>query len=843
MSQTTQEKPRDPTLHLIAARRGAATILRAGQTIKVINTSGHQVVDTWAFALPSSSLPTVDAPIFPAALSAPATSYSVAANTAAAAPEYMSMSHTRASLLKLTPELGDTLRSQKRAPMLTLVEDTSAGVHDTLIAACDRWRYSELGVTTYHESCTDNCWDALEKLALSLPKNTDAEKEVVDGLLGLQARWGGRVPDPFNLFMNIPVTEEGEGAKRGVSFEAPLTKEGDYVALWAERDLAVVMSSCPQDVLSINGGKPMDAHFQIIDIPKAYYITGLIKGHHIYMNSVYRPPLRGKQGCWTCRLRKKKCDEGRPHCSTCESLSITCYGYGPKPDWMDNGEKERAISKSIKDIVKYTSRRKRTTQLPKEHEPIVLAPKSSSASVENTSSNSGSSRMHESTPPSDHGSLHQDIRTNEAHALYNGSDLIFYIPADESTLLMHFLDEIFPLQYPMYKPGILDGGRGWLLALTLRTKSLYYAALATSAHHRRMIMQTKMSHVCRALEVQQAQHLENCLKLVNEFAQVSCPYNGLGVTHTVIQLGYYELFAGDGNAWKAHFRAAMNMYQQGYKENLCGYALTEESRKILLEDRHISEIDPLVAEEVRNHRFLGGSLFWLDITSSITAGTAPYLQSYHFRIITPDSQIRLDQVMGCKNWVMLQIGRIAALHENWTHALEQGNGDCAGFQHTVSDISKEIQLYSLTQATLDEFSISEGLSPTTFNTVPYYSTLITNMFACTASLYLHLITYGFHKLELVDTIFSEAMRMLHTHIPAQLLPALVAPLYVIGCVAKQEDQQYFRSAFSSPPLVDPLLKHRERILPILEEIWRGRQVTTDFTWKDCLELTKDVLLF
>ncbi|KAF2489082.1 hypothetical protein BU16DRAFT_567267 [Lophium mytilinum] len=269
MPQTTQEKPQEPSLNLIPARRGAATILRAGQTIKVINTSGHQVVDTWAFALPSSSLPTTDAPIFPAALSAPATAYSVAANTAAAAPEYMSMCHTRASLLKLTPEIGDTLRSQKRAPMLTLVEDTSPGVHDTLIAACDRWRYSELGVTTYHESCTDNCWDALEKLALSLPKETDAEKEVVDGLLGLQARWGGRVPDPFNLFMNIPVTEEGEGAKRGISFEAPLTKEGDYVALWAERDLVVVMSSCPQDVLSINGGKPMDAHFQIMDIPNA----------------------------------------------------------------------------------------------------------------------------------------------------------------------------------------------------------------------------------------------------------------------------------------------------------------------------------------------------------------------------------------------------------------------------------------------------------------------------------------------------------------------------------------------------------------------------------------------
>jgi C6 transcription factor Pro1 len=68
--------------------------------------------------------------------------------------------------------------------------------------------------------------------------------------------------------------------------------------------------------------------------------------------------LRSKAGCWTCRLRKKKCDEKHPFCSTCETLTITCYGYGSKPDWMDNGEKEKAMARSIKQVVKHTSRRK-----------------------------------------------------------------------------------------------------------------------------------------------------------------------------------------------------------------------------------------------------------------------------------------------------------------------------------------------------------------------------------------------------------------------------------------------------------------------------------------------------
>src|SRR5579859_4509767 len=101
-------------------------------------------------------------------------------------------------------------------------------------------------------------------------------------------------------------------------------------------------------------------------------------------------PLRSKQGCWTCRLRRKKCDEKHPFCSTCESLTITCYGYGSKPDWMDNGEKEKAMANSIKQIVKKTSRHKGRLGMtiarfqgrsgsPKDEGPVKIAPKSTNA--------------------------------------------------------------------------------------------------------------------------------------------------------------------------------------------------------------------------------------------------------------------------------------------------------------------------------------------------------------------------------------------------------------------------------------------------------------------------------
>ena len=168
------------------------------------------------------------------------------------AMEYMSMMHSRASTLHLCPQVGDTLVSNLRAPLLTVVEDTSPGTHDTLIAACDPQRYRELGVKKWeeHGSCSENCVLALKEI------------NERSGLKGKRAIGSdvtvNTVPAPLNLFMNIPWTKEGE-----ISFEAPTTKRGDYIKLRAERDVVVVMSACPQDVLAINGHKPMVAHFVV----------------------------------------------------------------------------------------------------------------------------------------------------------------------------------------------------------------------------------------------------------------------------------------------------------------------------------------------------------------------------------------------------------------------------------------------------------------------------------------------------------------------------------------------------------------------------------------------------
>ncbi|KAL3483507.1 fungal-specific transcription factor domain-containing protein [Aspergillus germanicus] len=43
---------------------------------------------------------------------------------------------------------------------------------------------------------------------------------------------------------------------------------------------------------------------------------------------------RARTGCWTCRARRIKCDEGRPKCQRCARLNVDC-GYGVKLIWHE----------------------------------------------------------------------------------------------------------------------------------------------------------------------------------------------------------------------------------------------------------------------------------------------------------------------------------------------------------------------------------------------------------------------------------------------------------------------------------------------------------------------------
>jgi uncharacterized protein YcgI (DUF1989 family) len=192
----------------IPARHGKAVRLKKGQAVAVMNTHGQQVVDTWAFCVEDPA-------------------------------HYMSMEHTRVENSRLMPSVGHTLFTNQREPILVLEEDRSPGIHDTIMAACDKRRYERLGCKRYHRNCVDNLVEAMAELGITVTE----------------------IPAPLNLFMNIPV-----GGDMSLTQGKPLGKPGDYVVLRAQRDCVVAFSACPQDITPINGLMPTDAHFSILPV-------------------------------------------------------------------------------------------------------------------------------------------------------------------------------------------------------------------------------------------------------------------------------------------------------------------------------------------------------------------------------------------------------------------------------------------------------------------------------------------------------------------------------------------------------------------------------------------------
>lgn len=57
---------------------------------------------------------------------------------------------------------------------------------------------------------------------------------------------------------------------------------------------------------------------------------------------------RSFNGCWTCRLRRKKCDERKPVCKQCAGLRVPCHSSAAKPAWMDGGIQQEEMAQRLK---------------------------------------------------------------------------------------------------------------------------------------------------------------------------------------------------------------------------------------------------------------------------------------------------------------------------------------------------------------------------------------------------------------------------------------------------------------------------------------------------------------
>jgi urea carboxylase-associated protein 1 len=177
-------------------------IVKAGETIRIVDLKGNQAADTLFY------------------------------NAQNVSERYSAMDTIREQgALYLTA--GSMLKTNLNNDLLEIVADT-CGRHDTVGGACA----TESNTVRYdlEKRCMHACRDSWMLAIQEHPKYKLNKEDITHNI---------------NFFMNVPVTSDGK-----LTFEDGISAPGKYVELTAKMDSLVLISNCPQLNNPCNGYDP-----------------------------------------------------------------------------------------------------------------------------------------------------------------------------------------------------------------------------------------------------------------------------------------------------------------------------------------------------------------------------------------------------------------------------------------------------------------------------------------------------------------------------------------------------------------------------------------------------------
>ncbi|KAH6980882.1 fungal-specific transcription factor domain-containing protein [Ilyonectria sp. MPI-CAGE-AT-0026] len=335
-----------------------------------------------------------------------------------------------------------------------------------------------------------------------------------------------------------------------------------------------------------------------------------------------QPMNRSTEGCWTCRIRHRKCDELRPICKECSDRLISCHGYGPKPGWVDDPSQLDAELTRIKRAVNENFRRNKRLR----------------------KGRSSTARK----PPGGHEVL--DFSEPVARAVSPSVGM----PYRESHLLIHYLDYIFPLQFPYYVDNPELGGRGWLFWLLMRNGPLNQAILTLSALHHHARFSNKTGTTERELIEYHTRALQGLRETLLQYqvdgfaASNERLIDFLGCGSTLLS---FEVFRGGTASWQPHLNALSMVVDR---------MAPSPSQVPSGHQGAFFKAAPKEADSVENAKaFMVATLLWFDLLACTSCGTSPKISSYELWL--DRSGIEIGPLMGCYNWTMKAIGDIGTL--------------------------------------------------------------------------------------------------------------------------------------------------------------------------------------
>ncbi|KAL2866904.1 Zn(II)2Cys6 transcription factor [Aspergillus lucknowensis] len=585
-------------------------------------------------------------------------------------------------------------------------------------------------------------------------------------------------------------------------------------------------------------------------------------------------------GCWTCRLRRKKCDKMRPICQGCAALEISCYSDVPKPEWMDNAVKQVEMAQRIKNEVKRSAVRRRSRKLMQRiardldgeeipapgtgsstdparetvdnisHGKTAYRPESPGArSPSSSTMRAAPDRCADGSPQ-----VSPDHSTGpDWHRLAQRVDNEL-----EFTFVMVYLDYTFPVLFPFYIPTIFDGGRSWLLVMPMKIKALYHTVIGLTSYFFSSvpISSGPASDSCVSIAAgEQRKQTDLAVKMVQRDLYtvntrgVHCNLiESAYLLGSIVQLLIFEGVVATNENWRIHLSAAIVLFEQ-----IVQYPGTVSSLLDLM-----GQASSLPARALDNtfwnsdqasFRFFSAVLLVADVISSTALEQSPRLREYHGDLLIKshcgkEPALPLEDFFGCQSWAILLVGEIAAL-DAWKKDMKKHRTlTIAQLLKRASIIEEELQsrLARLDsnpdeQCRVDRparpSDLLQTLNPPSSSHHPCPSDTtktVTRIWAYAARMYLHIVLSGWQIAtpEVRDDVIQ--IIELFTNLPSPAsFRALAWPLCIAGCMAEKGQESAFRKIIASMGPLGMLGTMRE-VLGIMENVWRKRAHIDPDTW-------------
>ncbi|KEF56938.1 uncharacterized protein A1O9_07128 [Exophiala aquamarina CBS 119918] len=572
--------------------------------------------------------------------------------------------------------------------------------------------------------------------------------------------------------------------------------------------------------------------------------------------------IRSRTGCLTCRLRKKKCDEGRPVCQTCHSIELTCYGYNtPFPRWYTdktNWEevKNSPEAKALRALAETRYKIRRKFGLKK----FASAPDTSN---ENTVSDDSFQFKSSSTEnsvamisnPSSRAVTTPNVWQLYPETIWWDSALCNLAPVNPSSsrkdirLLMVFLEVIHPITHGFYQLSS-SGDRSWLLSRLVGDQALYHASLSISACFDHSLTQPpKIDAIGICSKVRSLQNIAihelqtriHAFVTEERLSLQDFVCAGVQLLDIILSLITLEVFSMLQGHWETHHQAARMLLD--YIET---YSLSKGDNNMGQNGSPIAYVllmPPLDDQQRRTIMFCLANFIWVDVIATATFGLSCYTPcAFDYLSLLENGDIKPEHAMGCQGWILASIVEIARLEQRKTAQQTQ----ICMISTTAETTLRGLQLSDKLRSGIERLE-KEGRKANVpvASSLEEDSRLVSILWAYAAQIFLQAtILEAEHAQPYIDQTFINICLQKLEELPTRLMIRVCWPYTIVGCMASDEFHARFRRIVgrtmeqSQPPGMT------WKGLMVMEECWRGQQIHEYKRngWREAMERLRSRIL-